>query len=50
MHYINLEYAGRYYLLISALDKFCHLESHWVSGIWYVSSKCLLLIRFLFTW
>ena len=34
--------TGRYYLLISALDKFCHLKSLWVNGIWYVSSECFL--------
>ena len=44
MHCINLEYTGRYYLLVTALDKFCHLESLWANGIWYVSSECFFLI------
>ena len=41
MHYINLEYTGGNYLLISALDKFCHLENPWTIGIWGVSSEHL---------
>ena len=44
IHCINLEYTGKYYLLISALNKFCHPESLWVSGVWYVSSEHLLFL------
>ena len=38
IHCINLTYNGRQYFK-SALDRFCHLESLWVNGIWYVSSE-----------
>ena len=46
MHCINLEYTDGYYLLISALDKFCHLENLWANGIWYLSSELFSLILF----
>ena len=46
MHCIKLEYTDGNCLLISVLDKFCHFESLWTNGIWYVSSKCFFLIPF----
>ena len=46
IHCINVEYTGRCCLLISVLDKFCHVDSLLENGIWYVLSKCFFLIPF----